>query len=426
VIPHRSGAKMLATAVASVLLALLAGASTALATPPAQTPADTATPAAVGILTGQLLNRTTQQPVPDVTVRLRRWQMEVEQPPLTTVADSLGQYRFDGLDVSSHAFYRAEADYQGITFRSEFVAFQTGVTQTVATIPIYETTDRADTVTAQRFHFIIMAREPGILSILELYQFANQADRAFVGTLNANGQRETMRIATPPGAQDLVLQSGTLGVDFVSRPGELAATTPLLPGEETFDVAFVYLVPYDTPSLVLDRPMHYDTLVVNGLLMDVGAELVSDALEFVGEREAQGQNFLQFNGRDIKADQTLPILLQRLDSIRFANRQEVTADTEEAVANRLDHGTLMLAMLGLGVGVIALGGAYHGQRRRSGATVTPAAEDVRLARERLLLTIVRLDEAYEAGQISASTYRRARAHRKDELARLWHRDQDNS
>jgi len=233
-----------------------------------------------------------------------------------------------------------------------------------------------------------------------------------------------MRIALPPGAQDLVLQSGTLGVDFVARPGELAATTPLLPGGETFDVAFVYVVPYDTPSLALDRPLHYDTLVVNGLLMDVGAELVSEALEFVGEREAQGQNFLQFNGRDIKADQTLPILLQRLDSIRFVNRQEVAADTEAVVTDRLDHSTMMLAMLGLGVVAIAFGGAYRGQRRRSGAAVTPGAEDVRLARERLLLTLVRLDEAYEAGEISATTYRRARAHRKDELARLWHRAQD--
>lgn len=422
--PQSLSRQQIATVAASVLVAVLVATSTALAAPPPQTPADTPTPAAVGILTGQLLNRTTQQPVPHVTVRLRRWQMEVEQPPLTIQADAQGQFRFDGLDVSSHAFYRAEVDYQGITFHSEFVAFQTGVTQTIAPIPVYETTDRSDAVTAQRFHFIIMAREPGILSILELYQFANQADRAYVGTLNTNGQRETMRIALPPGAQDLVLQSGTLGVDFLARPGELAATTPLLPGGETFDVAFVYVVPYNTPSLALDRPLHYDTLVVNGLLMDVGAELVSDALEFVGEREAQGQNFLQFNGRNIKADQTLPILLQRLDNIRFANRQAVAADVETLASDRLDHSTMMLAMLGLGIVVIALGGIYPGVRRRSAAPVMPAQEDARLARERLLLTLVRLDEAYEAGQINAATYRRARAHRKDELSKLWQRGQD--
>lgn len=411
---------------AAALLAFVAGAPPILAAPPDQTPAETATPAPVGVLTGQVLNRTTNQPLPDAPVRLRHWNMEVEQPPQATHADDQGRYRFDGLDVSAHAFYRVETDYQAVTYRSEFVAFQPGVTQTVAALNLYETTDRPDTITVQRLHFIIMAREPGVLSILELYQFANQADRAYVGTLNAGGQRETVRIALPPGAQDLVLQSGTLGVDFVSRPGELAATSPLLPGDETFDVAFLYLVPYATPSLALDRPLHYDTLAVNGLLMDAGADLESEVLTFVGERVAQGQNFLQFNGQDIKAEQTLPILLSRLDHIKFVNPLvDAAEDAATAADGSLEHASLLYVMLGLGVVVVAFGAVYPALRRYPTAGVVPGAEDAREARQRLLLTLVRLDEAYQAGQISAPAYRRARAHRKAELAALWHRTQDS-
>jgi hypothetical protein len=413
---------LIAVVAGAALWAFLAGGTPLLAAPPPQTP--TGSLPSVGVLIGQVLNRSINQPVPDVVVRLRHWDMEVEQRSQATRADNQGHFRFDNLDMSAHAFYRVEADYQTVTFRSEFVAFQPGVTQTVAALDLFETTDHPDSINVQRLHFIIMAREPGLLSILELYQFANQSDRAYVGTLNAGGQRETVRMALPSGAQDLELQTGTLGVDFVSSLGELAATAPLLPGEKTFDVAFLYLMPYDTPSLSLDRRLHYDTLAVNGLLMDAGARLESEMLTLVGERTAQGQNFLQFNGQNIKAGETLPILLSRLDSIQFGNPLDTSGDAETVATGPLEHAALLYVMLGLGVVIVALGFVYPVLRRQPRPAIVALTEDAGATRQRLLFTLVRLDEAYQAGQISEPAYRRARAHRKAELSALWQRGQD--
>jgi hypothetical protein len=73
---------------------------------------------------------------------------------------------------------------------------------------------------------------------------------------------------------------------------------------------------------------------------------------------------------------------------------------------------------------VALGAVYPALRRQPMPAVAPPSEDARAAQQRLLLMLARLDEAYQAGQISASAYRRARAHHKAALAALWPRTQD--
>ncbi len=386
-----------------------------------------------GILIGRVQNTTTQQPVAGISVRLRHWRLEVEYPPLSTSTDAQGYFRFEGLDTDAHSLYRAEAEYQGVTFHSNIVSFEPGSTRASVALNVCETTNVPETIRIKRFHFIILVRERGILSVLELYQFGNEGDRAFVGATNDQGMRETVRMALPTGARALTLQSGTPGVDFIIRPDELAATTPLLPGEETFDVAFLYLVPYSTSSIILDRRLYYDTIAVNGLLMDVGAEMRSDLLRFVGERTAQGQNFLQFIGEDLRAGQLLGITLNHLDQIRLLDAPAETPhgdlESSSEVSQRIEHSLVLWAMLSLGGLMIALSIAYPvwRVRRVQLGTIQPPArtkEELEMERNRLLLTLARLDEAYQAGQLSESVYRRARAHRKAALARLWQRFHD--
>ncbi|MGQ9501069.1 MAG: carboxypeptidase-like regulatory domain-containing protein [Anaerolineae bacterium] len=380
-----------------------------------------------GVLVGQVQNTTTKRPVAGAPVRLRRWRLEVEHPPLTTETDAQGHFRFEGLDTDVHSLYRAEVEYQEVTFHSNFVNFEPGSTQVSTVLNVCETTNTAEDIRIRRFHFIVLARERGTLSILELYQFSNEGNRAYVGTAGEQGLRETVRMALPVGAQDLTLQSGTLGVDFITRSDELVATAPLLPGEETFDVAFVYLVPYSTSSVVLDRRLYYDTIAVNGLLMDVGAEMHSDLLRFAGERTAQGQKFLQFIGQDLKAGQLLGITLNHLDEIRPVETSAETPSGEVGASaetsQRLEHSLVLWTMLGLGGLMMVLSIVYPAWRARRvslpAAQTQVDARRLEMERNRLLLMLARLDEAYQAGQLSESVYRRARAHHKAELAHLW-------
>jgi len=368
-----------------------------------------------GVIMGQVQNGTTGQPVGGVEVRLRRWQGESELPPLTVQADADGNFRFQGLDTRSQAFYRPEVVYNGIPFPADFVNFEPDVTQLTLPLNVYETTTSDEAITVERFHFIIMGDQPGFFSILELYQFSNYGDRAYVGQVNDEGLRETVRMALPAGAQNLFLQSGTLGVDFLETDDGLVATAPVVPGEETLEAAFLYLVPYQGDTLSLDRPLYYDTALVNGLLMDLGAKLESEALAFGGERTAQGQTFLQYTGQNLKAGETLSLRLSNLDKIEFTGGTGSAGDSTVLPSTGLKQTTLLWMVLGLGAVAVAFTLAYPSLRTRIRGEVTAIEGDLARRRQRLLLTLARLDQAYEAGELNETVYRRARAHRKAEL-----------
>jgi hypothetical protein len=294
------------------------------------------------------------------------------------------------------------------------VGFEPGLNELSLPVNVYETTTDDQSVSVERLHFIVMGNEPGFLSVLELYQFSNSGDRAYAGTVNDQGQRETVQIALPAGAQNVSLQSGALGVDFLQTDAGLVSTSVVVPGQETFEVAFVYAVPYSGDSLSLDRALYYDTTAVNGLLLDMGAKLESEVLAFGGERAAQGQTFLQYTAQDLKAGETLPIRLSDLDKMEFAATAPETSGSSSTVmpSTGLRQSTLLWMMLGLGALAVVFGVSYP---RLRGERTAPEG-DLARERQRLLLTLARLDEAFESGQLNETVYRRVRARRKAELA----------
>jgi hypothetical protein len=377
-----------------------------------------------GVIVGQVKNGTTGQAVGDMEVVLHRWQTETELPPLAMQADVDGRFRFEGLDTQSHAFYRLEVMYDGIPFPSEFVGFEPGASQLTLPVSVYETTTSDEDVRVERFHFIIIGDQPGFLSVLELYQFGNLGDRAYVGTPSEGGLRETVGMALPAGAQELVLQNGTLGVDFLETDEGLVATSPVIPGGETFEVAFLYVVPYGGANLNLDRPLLYDTASVNALLMDVGAKLESDLLDSAGQRTAQGQNFLQYTGENLKAGETLPIRLEGLDKIELPGLIEPPGGPSRMPSTSLSQTNLLWLMLALGGLAIVVALVYPSMRLRFAGEAPDSKVDLTQERKRLLLTLARLDEAYEAGDLNETVYRRARARHKAELSDLLRRMQE--
>jgi mono/diheme cytochrome c family protein len=372
-----------------------------------------------GVIAGQVKNATTGQPVGDVEVKLRRWQGEAELSPLTVQAGADGSFRFEGLDTTSHAFYRAEVLYNDVSFPGDFVNFDSDNSQLSLPLNIYETTTSDEAISVERLHFIVLGDQPGFFSVLELYQFSNSGDRAYVGTVDENGLRETVHMALPSGAHNLFLQGGTLGVDFLETDDGLVATSPIVPGKETFEAAFVYVVPYSGTTLSLDRPLYYDTASVNGLVLNVGAKLKSDVLTFGGERTAQGQTFLQYTAQDLKAGKVIPINLYDLDKIQFASTSDSSNSSTVMPSTGLRQTTLLWVMLSLGVVAIAFTVSYPSLRPRLGGETPVSESDLAQERKRLLLTLARLDQAYEDGKLNETVYRRARALRKAELAEVW-------
>jgi hypothetical protein len=211
-------------------------------------------------------------------------------------------------------------------------------------------------------------------------------------------------------------------VDFLQSGDDLVATSVVVPGQQTFEAAFVYVMPYSGAALELNRPLRYPTASVNGLLLDVGAKMESEALTFGGERTAQGQTFLQYTGRDLKAGDVLPIRLIDLDKVEFASSTpaETTGAPPAGVmpSTGLKQTTLLYLMLGLGAAAVVFGVSYPSLRPRLKGSADASAADLERQRQRLLLTLARLDQAHEDGQLNETAYQRARRRRKAELAEV--------
>ncbi len=89
----------------------------------------------------------------------------------------------------------------------------------------------------------------------------------------------------------------------------------------------------------------------------------------------------------------------------------------------LSQTALLWMTLGLGALAIVFALAYPSLRPRLAGESTTGEGDLTQERQRLLLTLARLDDAHEAGELNEAVYRRARDRRKAELADVMRRMQ---
>jgi hypothetical protein len=193
-------------------------------------------------------------------------------------------------------------------------------------------------------------------------------------------------------------------------------------------MAFMYAVPYSSKTLSLNRPMYYTTTSVNGLMLDAGDKMTSDALTFVGQRAVQDQTYLQYSGENLKAGAVLSLQLDDLDKMKFASPSPAGPDAPDSPAaasppgGDLSQTTLLWLILALGGVALLLGLAYPRLRPRLRGEVAAApGGDPAQEQQRLLLTLARLDQAYQSGRLNEAVYRRARARRKAQLVELMRR-----
>lgn len=371
-------------------------------------------PAQNGTLRGQVINRTTGEPLGNVTVRLYAFsdtQNSVDS--FTAEADADGFYTFENLSTDPMLAYMVEGNYNNVVYLSEQPAtFTPDTTETTLDLGIYETTTAPDDVSISElnmlFNFI-----PGAVQTIQIFVLSNDGDRTYIGE-----DSQTFAFTLPDGAQQVDFQNDEgERFQFQATTDSYVDTSPVVPGLESHSVVMVYDLPYNGDSLTVDVPLPGDIDNVNVLLQDVGATLLSDHLEFVETRDAHGGGFRIFAGDSLSRDDaSLTVTLTDLDQIEAQPLPgAAAAPPGAAVVEGVDQGLLRWMVLGGGAALIAVVVVAFLRARPP----EPESEPVNDSdRERLLLTLARLDEMFEAGELDEATYRDARAKYKAELARL--------
>lgn len=373
-------------------------------------------PARDGTLSGRVINATLGQAQGDipVTLHVMRGQSEVET--FTTQAGDDGAFTFSGLDTDHSLLYEVEASYNGLTYFADDVAVFTPDAQELAVeVKVYETTNNDAAITIKQMHQILTFN-PEALLVLQLYVFANNGDRTYVGTMGADGLAETVRVGVPVQAMQVsVPEAG----DFagIRRAGEnYVSDAPVIGGGE-LQVVVTYAVPRTEDALTLAVPALYDVEAINVLVQDQGASLESEQLTFVEQRMVQGDPFDVYRGQGLQAGQSLTVRLSNLDDLNLS-ALPASASSESSprfLQSSLDQAVLLWSILGLGLVATLFGLFYPRLRPQPVEQISSAKGDLLSEQERLLFALARLDETYERGELASDVYRQAREGYKAKL-----------
>ena len=259
-----------------------------------------------GVLTGTVVNGTAGGGSTEgLEVVLRAFQgQEQRTERRTTVTDTDGAFRFEGLETGEDWAYLVRVTYRGVSYSSGLLSFAEGQGELSAEVPVYETTTDSTQTTVERAHIFLSFLEDR-LTATELYVFQNPTDRTYVGIDEVDGRRWTAKFLLPEGGQDLALDDGTLGGRFLSIDGGFVDTEPQWPG--TTQVLFSYTVDCPGGWCDLSRRLMQPTANLNVLVEEVGATVESQDLAIEGKREAEGRAYLNYVARAVGAGEQIDL-----------------------------------------------------------------------------------------------------------------------
>jgi hypothetical protein len=312
----------------------------------------------------------------------------------TAVADGAGQAHFGNVQAVSGSVYAAAVDYGAVSYVSDPQQVAPGQASLTLPVTVYESTSDPGVIRLDRLHLILDV-QAGSLLVNEVWIVSNASDRVYL-----DGDGVSLRVQLPADATNLEFQGSEWGWRYLPVAGGFVDTEAVHPGEQTHQLVFSFVMPYDGRSLDVALPLAYPLSRVDLLLPDVGVQLASPQLVAAEARQTQMGAYQHFTlAEPLPAGQALSFRLSGAGA--------------SAPAGGSPPSWLLLGVVSLASAARA--GAFAWWRLRR-----PAVEMVgeEAGQDAFIEAIAALDDAYEAGQLPGDEYRRQRAGLKAELTKL--------
>jgi mono/diheme cytochrome c family protein len=364
-----------------------------------------------GVLSGQVLNGTTNEPQGNIELTLRVFDGNTEVETRTAQADDSGHYTFENLTTDHSTLYVVEGRYQDVTYLSDEPGlFVPDSSETSVDLKVYEPTNRLETIDISQLHYLI-SFSPGELNVVQVFILGNGDNRTYIGQ-----EGQTFAFELPETAQDVTFQNDPSGLRFLETDTGYADTDPIKPGDEGATIVASYNLPFDDDTLTIAVPIPADVVSLNVLMQDQGATLSGPQIQFVETRQAQGDTFSIYNGGNMSRDQTLTLDLTGLDELEFLAPPDAVP-AASAPGGLVNQSHLRWVIIGvIGLAVVVTGLVYPQLRPQLSHQATAFDDNPATRRQKLLLLLARLDQVFQAGELDKAVYRRARNRYKSELA----------
>lgn len=371
---------------------------------------------ATGTVRGTVIQGTADSTVPEnMLVQLHIMDREMSEEVLEAQVGADGTFVFTDVSLDAEHGFVVSAHYQSITYMSEFVQGEPGITELELPVTIYEMTNDPAVIQINSLRSQIYG-DGGGLQVLQIISLVNISDRLFVGDTPASSDiLRTISLPLPEGATAVDMFED--GRYTLSEDGRIVHYTRAIAPGQPANLHHVFTLPYNDQAANIDQQFAYPLNgMIEVMLAAPGLSLTSDMLPFLGSETINGTAFDGYgNTMTLNAGELIQYELQGelLDVAAPVAAQ--TTGGESGSDNSLS--TLLVAAGGI---LIGFAGVLFFRDRfvTSNATTGAPAMSIKEQLNTLLQQVADLDREHEAGGIDDGRYTQERTALKTQIASL--------
>jgi len=354
--------------------------------------------AASGGISGQVLNKTSDGPASGVELTLTSYMGDRATGDKTIETDEQGNFLFDGLNWDRS--YAITVNFKGSQYSTDKMVFYPNEETKILNLPIYEPTFDEGNIKIIEAQMIVQIVED-TLSVADLTLYNNTGDKVFVGGKELeDGRKESLRVSTPKGVQNINFIHGLTHEDVVNTEYGFAGTESVLPGQKR--VVYTYGLPLLSGTNDFEKTIDYPTDSFLLLVSESNEDVKVKGLKGGESVEIHDESFLKWTGEDLKPGHL----------IRLELKSPLTQ------SDYLKWGALGFIFLIIIAGVIYSTVLKKSAEQKSRANQDEGVGDFEAKRLALIKEIAQLDDDFEAGNIEVQKYKNIRGHKIEELKKI--------
>ena len=375
-----------------------------------------------GKITGAVINGTGGDLPKGITIQLEVYDHDMMSGgfskvfTLETSLDADGSYLFEDVEFTEGRAFLAITEKDGVIYSSQPSFVTEGSTELDLPITYYETSTDASELSVDRLHIFFEPpnSEAELAQIVEVFVISNPSLYAIV----AEEGKAVIELTLPEDATNIQFEDSVFGERYTETTDGFGDTTPILPGMGRHEIVVFFELPFEKSflsgnKLSFAQKISYpiDSAIV---MAPQGLKVLSDVLEESGERESQGLIFNTYSSQALPMGATLTM------SVSGKVSASAVPSTESSEKN------ILYGLIALGIVLIGAGLWYYMREQNEDEHDDENEDDDENIdagagyddTDKLMDAIIALDDAYRAGDLNETVYKKRRAELKAKLQEL--------
>lgn len=336
-----------------------------------------------GKVSGEVVNFTSQKPVPSQEVTLKAWKEDSPVFEKKTITDESGHFEFSEVELNKAYVYEVSTNYDDVDYYSKQFVLTEDKSEITITVKVYEVSKDISNISIPIYHVVINKNEDSF-EVFESFSLMNTGKTSFPNLL----------LELPKESKNLEIMQGFMECCAEISGNRLLHTMALKPGGEVFSLKYRLSL---SESLDLSRIFPFD---LKRLLVITELDTVSPSSS-------------EFSPREVRESEEKTLYTFSMDEVKHGKRTELIFKTGIKPPNNLLWGIASLLFVAAFGGFIAFS-----LRRRSHSSMEERLS--RFAqREKVHLSLIsKLDEMRKSKAISEDVYEEFRREQEAKLRKV--------